>query len=103
MSRQHPAFHAHLANKKRLTFFDKVIIAAAFVYPLSGLPQLYEVLHGNVVGVSLMTWLGFIVFSVLFLIYGIIHNIRPMVITNALWLVMDGLVVIGVLVHNVIV
>jgi uncharacterized protein with PQ loop repeat len=99
MSHYHPALHKHLKNKKRLTVFDKIIIVAAFVYPLTGIPQIYEVFRGNISGVSVMAWLGFIIFSVLFLVYGIIHNIKPMVVTNALWVFVDSLVVIGVLVH----
>ena len=69
------------------------------MYPLTGVPQIYEVFHGNISGVSIMAWLGFIIFSVLFLVYGIIHNIKPMVVTNALWVFVDSLVVVGVLVH----
>ena len=75
---------------------------AAFVYPLTGVPQIYEVFRGNISGVSAAAWLGFIVFSILFLAYGVVHRIKPMVITNALWLVVDSLVIIGVIVHSVV-
>lgn len=97
MSRQHPIVHAHLAQKKQLTLFDKVIILAAFLYPLSGLPQVIEVFNGQIQGVSLWSWAGFIGFSALFLAYGLIHRIAPMIITNILWLAVDSLVIIGVL------
>jgi hypothetical protein len=41
--------------------------------------------------------MGFIGFSALFLAYGLIHRIAPMIITNILWLAVDSLVIIGVL------
>lgn len=95
MSRQNHVVHAHLAKKKTLTLFDKVIILAAFMYPLSGLPQVIEVFNGQTEGVSIWSWVSFMGFSALFLAYGLIHKIPPMIITNILWLAVDGLVIIG--------
>lgn len=98
MSRQNHVVHAHLAQKKHLTMFDKIIIVASFLYPLCSLPQVIEVFNGNTEGVSLLSWMGFMIFSVLFLVYGLIHKITPMIITNVLWLLVDGLVIIGLLI-----
>lgn len=97
MSRQHHIVHAHLAKKKPLTLFDKIIILAAFLYPLSGLPQVIEVFEGRAEGVSIWSWAGFMCFSALFLTYGLIHKIAPMIITNILWLAVDGLVIVGLI------
>lgn len=97
MSRQNHIVHAHLAKKKKLTLFDRIIILAAFLYPLSGLPQVIEVFNGQTEGVSLWSWLGFMCFSALFLAYGLIHKIAPMIITSILWLAVDSLVIIGLL------
>jgi uncharacterized protein with PQ loop repeat len=66
------------------------------LYPLSGIPQVFEVFQGHVDGVSVISWIAFMVFSSLFLVYGIFHKIVPMIITNFLWLIVDGIVVIGV-------
>lgn len=103
MSRQNHLLHFHINKKKRINVFDKLIIVAAFAYPLSGLAQAIEVFSGNADGVSLFSWVGFIFFSILFLVYGLIHKITPMIITNSLWLAVDGLVVVGVLMHGVMV
>lgn len=98
MSRQNPIMHTHLAKKKRLTLFDKIIILAAFLYPLSSLPQVVEVFNGHTEGVSILSWVSFMGFAALFLAYGLIHKITPMIITNILWLAVDGLVIVGLLV-----
>lgn len=99
MSRQNPIIHTHLAKKKQLTAFDKVIIFASFAYPLCSVPQVIEVFGGQAEGVSLFSWIGFMIFSVLFLIYGWIHKVTPMIITNSLWFVVDGLVIAGLITH----
>jgi hypothetical protein len=103
MSRQNHLLHFHISKKKHISLFDKMIVIAAFIYPLSGLPQVVAVFSGNADGVSLLAWLGFICFSILFLVYGLKHEIKPMIITNGLWIVVDGLIVVGVLMHDVIV
>lgn len=99
MSRQNHLLHFHISKRKKLTYFDKLVAVAAFLYPLSGIPQVIEIFQGNIDGVSMLSWAGFIVFSILFLAYGVVHKITPMIVTNALWLVIDGLVVIGILYH----
>lgn len=101
MSRQNHLLHFHISKKRSITIFDKVIIVAAFIYPLSGVPQILEVFSDHANGVSLLSWLGFIGFSVLFLAYGLVHKITPMVVTNGLWLVVDGLVVTGLILNSI--
>ena len=102
MSRQNHLLHFHISKKRQLNWFDKAAVIAAFLYPLSGLPQVIEVFQGNTEGVSITSWLGFVAFSVFFMIYAVIHKIKPMIITNALWLVIDGLVLFGVLAHKML-
>jgi len=102
MSRQNHLLHFHISKKRQITWLDKTAVIAAFIYPISGLPQVIEVFQGNVAGVSVSSWVGFILFGTFFMIYGAIHKIKPMIITNALWLIIDGLVLLGVLMHRMI-
>lgn len=103
MSRQNHLLHFHISKRRRLSWLDKTAVIAAFIYPLSGLPQVVSVLRGNSDGVSVASWLGFVVFCLFFMIYAIVHKIKPMIITNALWLVVDGLILIGVVAHRMFV
>lgn len=75
---------------------------AAFVYPMSGLPQVVLVFQGSTDGVSVSSWTMFVGFSLLFLVYGMIHRIKPMVITNFLWILVDMFVVIGTVTHRMV-
>ncbi len=100
MSREHPALLTHLNSKKKRSFFDKFILVAAALYPLSTIPQVIEVFQGDTQGISLTTWVGYVIFASLFLSYGLIHKVKPMIIGNSLWLAVDVLVVAGVLAHR---
>jgi uncharacterized protein with PQ loop repeat len=103
MSRQNHILHFHISKKKQINWLDKIAIIAAFLYPLTGLPQVITVMKGDVDGVSIWSWLGFMVFSLFFLIYGSVHKIKPMIITNALWVIVDGLVVLGILMNRMLI
>ncbi len=102
MSRQHHAFYVHLSKKKQKDLFDKLVGVAAFLYPLSSLPQMVLVFQGSTDGVSVVSWLGFAAFSTLFLVYGLVHKIRPVIVTNFLWVLVDLFIVFGTLTHRMI-
>lgn len=98
MSRHNFFFHLHLSRKYQLSLFDKIAMVAAVLYPLSTVPQVISVFQGSVAGISIYTWTGYVFFAALFLFYGIVHKIKLMIITNALWLAVDILVVAGLLI-----
>lgn len=100
MAQHNHLLHLHLRNKKHVTTFDKVMFCAAFLYPFTGIPQVIQVINGNTDGVSVLSWAGFALFVSIFLIYSIIHKIKPMIITYTMWWIIDVAVVIGVLVHR---
>lgn len=100
MTQHNHLLHLHLHGKKRLTGFDKIMLTAAFIYPVTGIPQIVQVFNGNTEGVSVLSWAGFTFFVSIFLVYSIIHRIKPMIITYAMWLVVDVLVVVGVFLHR---
>ncbi len=100
MAQHNHLLHFHIDGKKRITMFDKLMLVAAFIYPATALPQVIQVFRGNTDGVSILSWAGFACFVTLFLIYSIIHRIKPMIITYAMWWIIDVLVVVGILVHH---
>lgn len=100
MGRQNHLLHVRLSKQRRLSYLDKLAMVVAFLYPLSGVPQVIEVFTNGSEGVSLLSWAGFALFSLLFLLYSVAHRIKPMIITNMLWLIVDSLVVIGIIVQR---
>lgn len=89
-----------VSKKQKLEYFEKFVIAASFIYPLTGIPQVVAVFQGKVDGVSLASWLGFICFALILSAYGVVHKIKPMIINNFLWVIVDALVVSGILIHR---
>ena len=96
----HYHLHKHLSKKNNHSLLDTIVLTASYLYPLSGVPQLLLVYKGEVSGVSVASWLAFACFSALFLIYGLVNKIKPMIVVNILWLTMDILIVFGTLVHR---
>lgn len=102
----HSDHYIHLKRpklfKKKLTPFDAVVMCVSVAYPLSALPQAIAVFQGHAEGVSLISWLSFLACATLFLIYGLKNKVYPMIISNTLWIAMDGLVVVGILTQTYI-
>ena len=100
MSRDNLTLHKHIEKKKKLNTFDIVVIFASFLYPLSSIPQVISVFQGSIEGVSIYSWIGFLIFASIFFTYGIKHKIFPMLIANSIWIVMDSLVIIGYVMYS---
>jgi uncharacterized protein with PQ loop repeat len=75
----------------------RLVYLAAFIGPLSVIPQVAEIwfVDHNAKGVSLVTWLSFTILSMIWLIYGLQRRDRPLIISNALWVVGELIVVAG--------
>lgn len=89
-------------NKKSVTkLIDSLMGIAAVIHPLTATPQVYAIYSTqDVSGVSLWTWLGFILLGFIFLAYGIVHNLRPIILTQVLWFAVDFAIVIGILLYR---
>jgi uncharacterized protein with PQ loop repeat len=89
-------------KKKKQTVYkktiDELMTVASLIHPLTGIPQVVSIYTTHdVSGVSLWTWLGFMLLGLIFLLYAISHKLRPLIINQILWFVVDFLVVIGVI------
>lgn len=93
--------YKYLNKKKEITVVDNLMTAASVVHPLTAVPQVYAIYSTHdVSGVSLGTWLGFMTLGLVFLAYGILHKIKPFIINQILWFILDFLVVAGVLMYS---
>jgi uncharacterized protein with PQ loop repeat len=98
----------HIATKKKplkknlhpYTNFDRVVLVVAVLYPFSALPQIIAVFSGRTEGVALISWIFFLLCSLLFLVYGLRRRVPPMIVANSIWSVMDVLVIVGILLHS---
>lgn len=84
-----------------MPLIDVLVNIAAVVHPLTTLPQLFTIYTTHIVtGISLWTWIGFLLIGLVFLMYGIVHRITPIILTQILWFIVDLLVIIGILLYQ---
>lgn len=80
----------------RLVFDDGMYIVA-LVTPVMTLPQLFLIwAQRQTAGVSIVTWGAFAAMSGVWLIYGLLHRQKPLVLSQACLFVVDFAVVLGV-------
>lgn len=71
---------------------------AAFIMPLTNLPQIIQLYQTQVAtGLSLQTWVMYLVFGLIPLLYAINNNIKPLIITNVLWTLINIVMIVGIL------
>lgn len=80
---------------------DAIIYPIGFLGVLMALPQAYSVwVLGQTEGVSLITWASWSVFSIVWILYGMIHKAYAIVAIQTLWLFMHLAITIGILVNS---
>jgi uncharacterized protein with PQ loop repeat len=84
--------------KKRI---ERFALIAGIVQPLITLPQIIAI-YGNrsADDVSLLTWVGYLVFGVIFLAYGIVFKLRPIWVGQIIWVTMQAITVAGILIYS---
>lgn len=90
--------------RKRASFSqrwcDRLIYFFGMIWPIMTLPQIQKIWYEtNIDGVSILTWSTYFIISCVWLIYGMFHKIVPIIFTNFLWILANGMIVIGILVH----
>jgi MtN3 and saliva related transmembrane protein len=90
--------YPHPNKFKRLV--DKLIYGIALFGPVVSIPQILKIyLYQNAAGVSLFTWIGYLIGSIFWIIYGALHKEKPIVFSSSLWIVIELLVIAGILIY----
>jgi uncharacterized protein with PQ loop repeat len=84
-----------------IIFLDKLTFVVGVVGPFTVLPQIYSIYSTrSATGVSLATWLLIFIVTFPWILYGIAHKERSIIVSFILWEVVNLLVVIGVLLYR---
>ena len=82
-------------------YVDEAIYPIGVLAPLLTVPQLLEVwISKEAAGLSLLTWSSWTFFSAFWIIYGIMHKEKPIIISNIAWLLIELGVVAGIILYN---
>lgn len=79
---------------------DRSIYVIGIAGPALTIPQLFKIWSAkSAAGVSLITWASYSILAFFWLIYGLLHREKPIILTYFSWLVVDLLVVLGVIIY----
>ncbi len=94
-------FHKFLSKKKEKKLIDKLIYVAAVIYPLAGLPQIIQVFASkSAEDLSLLSYLLFFVLEMVFLAYGLLYKLRPIILSAVLWVVYYIAALVGIIMYS---
>lgn len=99
--RIHHKYEEYPHPHKFKRFIDRAIYVVGIVGPLMTIPQIVKIwVYQNASGVSLASWIAFSITSSFWLMYGIVHKEKPIIITYALWVLLKISIVIGILLYG---
>ena len=91
-------YNSNTVTKKRV---ERLALIAGIIQPIITLPQIVHIYtNQSAKDVSLATWLGYLVFGVIFLVYGAMFNLKPIFYGQIIWVSMQLLMVIGILIYD---
>lgn len=83
------------------TTFDKLMYVIAFLGPLLTVPQVIQIFSTHsAAGVSIVTWLGYQVLTIMWVIYGVGRKDVPLILTEVLWFTVQALVIVGIFLYS---
>jgi uncharacterized protein with PQ loop repeat len=101
--------HKHERSKEHLThtqtsytiFLDKLTFVVGVVGPFTVLPQIYSIFSTHSAkGVSIFTWALMFIVTFPWILYGVAHKDRSIIVSFILWEVVNLTVVIGILLYR---
>ena len=87
-------------SDKSIAMFDRFIIALGIFNIFATLPQLLEIwINKDATGVSFVTWAYYTFFSAMFIVYGVLHKEKPIIVNYSLVVVLYLGITIGALLY----
>lgn len=89
------------SKKPPVRIMDMLIYSTVILSPLLNLPQLFKIwIQNNAQGVSVISWFGFSIISIIWLLYGIVHKEKPIIMLNSLLIGIQILIATGALIYS---
>ena len=80
---------------------DDAVYLAGIVGPAMSLPQLIVIYVGqDATGIAPLSWFSWAVLDIPWILYGIAHKERPIIICYTLWFIINILVGVGAIVYG---
>ena len=97
----HHGFGLHyLTKKKKREMIDLLVYMVGVLMIILTIPQIITIwIFKEALGVSTITWCAYFVGAIVWVMYGIVHKQKPIIITYSIWMVLDMLIIIGTLIY----
>lgn len=84
---------------KRLV--DKLCYAASVFMPATAIPQIHQLYTTrDADSLSLLMWVLYLVGIIPFMLFGILHKEKQLVVLNVLWLIVTLTIIAGILLYS---
>lgn len=92
--------HDRLHKKRYVRFIDRYVFIVAIGGPLTTIPQIMKIwISKDAHDISATTWALFVLSASIWLFYGIAHRNKPIIISNLLWVFLEGMVLLGAIIY----
>jgi len=91
--------HAPQSKKGKRSYreIDALALVVGILQPLMTLPQIIVVFQAKDASqLSLLTWVAYDIASVVLLIYGIVHKLKPIVVAQIFWLIVQSVLILAI-------
>ena len=86
-------------SSKKLVGYMMYFVAV--VMPLSNIPQLHQIYTTKLTtGLSISAWIMYATFGLVPLVYALVNRLKPLIISNLLWMVIDCLMIYGIVIYS---
>src|ERR1700742_4764492 len=80
---------------------DRAMMFVSIINPLVAIPQAVVIyVNQDATNVSLATWLSFMLVGIILTFYSVAHRIKPMIINQILWFIVDFAIIAGILIYG---
>ena len=88
-------------SRKDKRLIDRVMLVTSVIYPLTVVPQVVRLYSTHdASGLSVSMWIGFLLFGIIFLLYAIVHRLKPNIISQILWAIADLIMIVGIVMYS---
>ena len=79
---------------------DKIVYAAGIIAIIMMIPQLRLIyVEKNAAGLEPITWITLALLNIPWIIYGVAHKEKPIVLIYSLWIIVNALIFIGAVMY----
>lgn len=88
---------------KKIRLLDTIVYIISVLGPAMSFPQVIKIfILKDAGGISLITHASWLIFSCVWVVYGVAHKEKPIVIANVLWIFFEALIIVGIFLYSTV-